>query len=108
MATRRLRLLVCSTLVRIRYIGTFRSKSTRSGSLQNESRAGKGSGRIEKGIHLVSELSDADSLAFAQLMKRIGFNESRQNAIDDDEAYLMRDARGKIASAPADVGYGPR
>jgi hypothetical protein len=26
----------------------------------------------------------------------------------DDEAYLMRDGCGKIASALADVGYSPR
>jgi hypothetical protein len=62
---------------------------------------------IEKSITLAGEIADAESLALLQCMKRIGFNEWRQNAIDD-EAYLMRDGCGKIASALADVGYRPR
>jgi hypothetical protein len=63
---------------------------------------------IEKSITLTTELTDAEALALAQFMKRVGFSEWRQNAIDDDEAYLMRDGCDKIASALVDVGYNPR
>ncbi len=63
---------------------------------------------IEKSITITAELTDAETLVLAQFMKRGWFNEWRQNAIDDDEAYLMRDGCGKIASAVADVGYSPR
>ncbi len=59
-------------------------------------------------VQLAAELTDAEALALAQFMKRVGFQEWRQNAIEDDEAYLMRDGCGKIANALADVGYSPR
>jgi hypothetical protein len=44
---------------------------------------------IEKGITLAGEQVNAESLALAQLKKRIGFHEWRQNSIDD-EAYLIQ------------------
>lgn len=36
------------------------------------------------------ELSDSQALALAQLVKRIGWAEMRQNATSDAEAYEMR------------------
>lgn len=62
----------------------------------------------EKTITLTAELTDAEALALAQFMKRVGFSEWRQNAVDDDEAYLMRDGCDKIARALAEQGYSPR
>jgi len=59
-------------------------------------------------VQLAAELTDAEALALAQFMKRVGFQGWRQNAIEDDEAYLMRDGCVKIANALADVGYSPR
>jgi transposase-like protein len=44
-------------------------------SLQNESCAGKGSRMIERSITLTTELTDAEALALAQFMKRVGFSE---------------------------------
>lgn len=62
----------------------------------------------EKTITLTAELTDAEALALAQFMKRVGFTEWRQNAASDDEAYLMRDGCDKLAKALAEQGYNPR
>ena len=59
-------------------------------------------------IVIAVELTDAEALALAQFVKRAGWRDYRVNASSDDEAYLMKDAGGKIQSALADAGYAPR
>jgi len=54
------------------------------------------------------ELDDGLALALAQLVKRIGWTELRQNAVDDDEAYKMRQAVSEVARALAEAGFEPR
>jgi len=54
------------------------------------------------------ELTDNQALALAQFVKRVGWTEWRQNAVDDAEAYLMRDAFDQLARSLADGGYSPR
>jgi hypothetical protein len=54
------------------------------------------------------ELDDGLALALAQLVKRIGWTELRQNAVDDDEAYQMRQAVNEVAKALAEAGFEPR
>ena len=54
------------------------------------------------------ELEPAQALALAQFVKRVGWAEIRQNAVDDDEAYVIRDALGFLAHALREVGYAPR
>jgi hypothetical protein len=53
-------------------------------------------------------LTDAQAWEFAQLLKRIGFSEYRQNATSDEAAYHMRDAGELIRCALAQAGYTPR
>ena len=53
-------------------------------------------------------LGDAQALALAQLVKRIGWSEMRSLAVSEDEAYLMRDAVSEVAKALAAEGYAPR
>ena len=53
-------------------------------------------------------LDDAQALALAQLVKRIGWSDMRSLAVSDDEAYLMRDAVSEVAKALAAEGYAPR
>jgi len=53
-------------------------------------------------------LDEAQALALAQFVKRVGWSEMRANAVDDDEAYLMRDALGELAKALRELGYAPR
>jgi hypothetical protein len=54
------------------------------------------------------ELTDDQAYALAQFVKRCGWTEWRQNAVDDAEAYLMRDAFDQLAAALKDGGYSPR
>ena len=57
-------------------------------------------------MHL--ELTDDQAYALAQFVKRVGWQEWRQNAVDDDEAALMREAFGQLARTLAEYGYAPR
>ena len=57
-------------------------------------------------LHL--ELPDLEALALAQFVKRVGWQEFRQNAVDEDEAYMIRAAIEKLQDALAQSGYSPR
>lgn len=59
-------------------------------------------------VTITATLKDDEALALAQFLKRVGFGEWRQNAVNDSEAYLMRGACDKVARALAEVGYNPR
>lgn len=59
-------------------------------------------------MNLNLELTDDQAYALAQFVKRVGWTEWRQNAVDDAEAYLMRDAFDQLSRALADGGYSPR
>ena len=59
-------------------------------------------------VKIEFNLTDAQALALAQFVKRVGWSEIRGNAVDDDEAYTMRDALGELAKALAEAGYAPR
>ena len=69
--------------------------------------ARKASGMSEQ-IEVWMELEPAQALALAQFVKRVGWSEIRENAVDDDEAYVMRDALGFLAKALQEAGYAPR
>ena len=59
-------------------------------------------------IEVWMELEPAQALALAQFVKRVGWSEIRQNAVDDNEAYAMREALGFLDKALGDSGYAPR
>jgi len=59
-------------------------------------------------VKITAELTEAEAMALAQFHKRIGWRELRTNAVDDAEAYLMRDASEKLRAALAEKGYSPR
>ncbi|GGG58825.1 hypothetical protein GCM10011403_15250 [Pseudohongiella nitratireducens] len=63
---------------------------------------------MDNTVSVLTELSDAQALALAQLVKRVGWQEVRVNAVDDDEAYLMKDALASLQRSLADSGYAPR
>lgn len=54
------------------------------------------------------DLPHLQAQALAQLVKRIGWTELRQNAQDDEEAYDMRNAVQELQNALALAGYAPR
>lgn len=54
------------------------------------------------------ELPESQALALAQLVKRIGWAEMRQNAVSDDEAYEMKYALAELQKALAAAGFAPR
>lgn len=64
---------------------------------------------MNKQVQVWMELPEpALALALAQFVKRVGWQEIRQNAVDDDEAYEMRDALALLADALRSAGYAPR
>lgn len=60
------------------------------------------------GRQVDAELSHAETLALAQFFKRLNWSEVRGCAVDDDEAYVIRAAVGKLQSALARGGCAPR
>ena len=59
-------------------------------------------------VTVVVRLPDSEALALAQFVKRIGWREIRENAVDNDEAYEMRAAIYKLQTALAECGFAPR
>jgi len=59
-------------------------------------------------IRIEVELTEAEAQALAQYLKRYIWTDVRQSAVDDEEAYLMRDAFNNIQRSLADAGFSPR
>ena len=57
---------------------------------------------------VIDDLTEQQAMALAQFVKRVGWQEIRQNAVDDDEAYLIRDGIGSLQNALAEKGFAPR
>lgn len=54
------------------------------------------------------ELPDDAAWAFAEFLKRAGYSDYRQLALNEQEAYEMQDAGEKVRAALAEKGYAPR
>lgn len=52
--------------------------------------------------------TDAEAWALAEFVKRVGWSEIRQNAVDDTQAYLMRDGIERLRKVLAEDGFAPR
>ncbi len=59
-------------------------------------------------ITLTVEMNETLVIALAQFVKRVGFSEIRSNAVDDFEAYLIRDALDRVRIGLANAGFSPR
>ncbi|CAO94827.1 hypothetical protein BR311_003661 [Escherichia coli] len=57
---------------------------------------------------LTPNFNDEEALALAQFVKRLTWSDIRGCAVDDSEAYTMKDAIGKLQKALAEKGYSPR
>jgi hypothetical protein len=53
-------------------------------------------------------LDDHLAQALAQFVKRVGWSEMRQNAVDDAEAYDIRLGLYQLQKALQEAGYDPR
>ena len=59
-------------------------------------------------VELTVQLSELEAWDLAQFLKRVGFNEYRVNAQDNEEAYRMMYAAEKVRKTLAEAGYSPR
>lgn len=59
-------------------------------------------------VTVTLELDPGNAWALALFVKRVGWSEIRQNAVDDTEAYDMRDAIEALQRALAEAGISPR
>lgn len=53
-------------------------------------------------------LTDAEASALAQFVKRVGWFEFTSNAVDEDEAHLVKQAVDKLQNVLSRSGYDPR
>lgn len=63
---------------------------------------------FEAHLILTVELTERQAMALAQFVKRVGWTEFRANAIDNDEAYLIREAVDAVQRELRVQGYSPR
>jgi len=54
------------------------------------------------------DITGAQVLALAQFVKRLHFDDLESHAVNEEEAYRMRDAIEKLQDALAVSGYAPR
>ena len=59
-------------------------------------------------VRVVLDLSDSEAGNCAQFVKRTVLGSLCACAVDDEEAYVIRDSVAKLERALADVGYAPR
>jgi hypothetical protein len=59
-------------------------------------------------VTLHAELPDELAWALAQFLKRLGYSDCRQLAVNDEEARQMIQATEAVRAALARVGYAPR
>lgn len=62
----------------------------------------------QKVVVVTVELTPAEAECYAQFLKRVGWRDYRQNAIDDVEARVMQRAGDLLSLAFAKSGYAPR
>ncbi len=59
-------------------------------------------------VTITAQLTDPQAWALAQFVKRVGWSEFRNNAVDDDEARLVRAAVDVLMASLREAGYAPR
>jgi hypothetical protein len=54
------------------------------------------------------EMTEQEAKDYAQFLKRVRFDQYRENAQTDTEAYGMQSAGDRVRLALADAGFSPR
>lgn len=62
----------------------------------------------QKMVSFTVTINEELAESLSQFLKRVGFSEMRQNAVDDAEAYTMRDALDQVRKSLQEAGYDPR
>ena len=62
----------------------------------------------QKTVLISLELPENQAIALAQFVKRVGWSEMRGCAVNDNEAYEIKDAVYVLQNALAEKGYAPR
>jgi len=62
----------------------------------------------DKMVKITLEIDGATAMALAQFVKRVGWSEMRGNAVNDNEAYLIRSAIYTLQNSLEESGYAPR
>jgi hypothetical protein len=62
----------------------------------------------EKTVTITVTLTDEQAWQFAQFLKRSCWQDYREHAMNDEEAYTMIYAGQRIRDALAEKGYAPR
>lgn len=63
---------------------------------------------MQRALSIEIEATETELWALAQFIKRVGWREFRENAIDDEEAYSIREGVERLQSALSRKGYAPR
>lgn len=59
-------------------------------------------------VQIAFDLPDHQAAALAQFVKRVGWSQMRECAVDDDETRDIRDALEQLRRGLAEIGYAPR
>ncbi len=59
-------------------------------------------------VSITVNLETEQAAAYSQFLKRVAFQDYRNNATNDDEAYSMQSAGGEIREVLAKKGFEPR
>ena len=62
----------------------------------------------EQRFELTVQITETQAHHAAQFLKRAGWTEYRACAVDNEEAYAIRDALDAIQRALRDAGFAPR
>lgn len=61
-----------------------------------------------KHVRFTVDLTEVQAQAYAQFLKRAGFSDYMDHAVDKDEAYQMMDAGERVRKELASAGFSPR
>lgn len=62
----------------------------------------------QKMVKFTVEVNEEIAEGLAQFLKRVSWTEIRQNAVDDVEACIMRDALRQVQRELCNAGFSPR
>jgi hypothetical protein len=62
----------------------------------------------QKMVSIKFEMTEQKAWALAQFLKRSHWGQYRENAVSDDDAYVMRDALFILRDALDEIGMSPR